>query len=835
MTQFFEGRKTHKTMQLIALRVICACRSGSGEIHQEALTSVILANNILAAVAEPIRTEWCNKNPAIVRKLQEKCLVQDLTPDIRFQALTFMGALPSSIALPSQAISSYGKLLTNTDSVSIPQEQFEQSLDLALHRYAPLFDSRWWQDFLSTVVDAAISKPSSLILGCSSRCAPLLKRLTVLVEEFSSCREATLAVFAKSDVRQKLEALDVVEDINTRSSLVDGSHDGVCPSSVSLSREDLAKSLCTLILQSGLSAQSHATQPPNRVIKAALHRHGQSSMSDICSHRNVLPGKTYKQPHLVEVESTPVIQNPSIHWRTRLTMSIQAHAMTQEQALMASFAEMCRDLERRCENVEEPLRMEKEKTASLQSRHEALAAAYSNLESQILDRDLRISALEADNDRQSSEMEAASIETQDLMRRIDQAARELEESNKKTREILTAAKQEKHELELKQATALACKQEMLDQFREQAQNREQELHHHLHAELGRMAEDRKQDTSEQVQLRSDVGNYQKRLHETEERLSNIENERHALAGAKIKLDHEMVDLRRDAEQQRRELENAHTLLEDTKSRSMGDISKAAASFEDTMAKNKREWTSIKEALERQIAASRHELEQAERELQEQHQTSKQKISELRKRIDRLTKECHAKDAQVLEMQERWNRMMMVVGQPLAPPPESLPKSSTLPYRSASTIATPKPSSQPAHQTPRDQAQTGDDEDGDFSFASSVPSSAGPTPKRARSRPQIASEAVQQRPRASFGPRSARSTVRARSAMKRQPLLDICANRSPSKIDKSPSKVAFKDISTAERRDMEEWSFTTTDGVLTSTPGKGLKNGQDLDDMSTADV
>lgn len=205
-------------------------------------------------------------------------------------------------------------------------------------------------------------------------------------------------------------------------------------------------------------------------------------------------------------------------------------------------------------------------------------------------------------------------------------------------------------------------------------------------------------------------------------------------------------------------------------------------------------------------------------------------------LDRLKKDCLAKDAQLIEMQERWNRMMMAMGQPPAPPPDSLQKSSMLPYRSASTMATPKPSSQQAHETPMNRGEEPDDEEVDFSFSSSVSSNVGPTPKRARSRPPIEPEAVPQRPRSSIGgARSARSTMRARSAMKRQPLLDLNVNRSPLKSNKSPSKVAFKKFSTAERRELEDWSFQTADGVLTSTQGRGMKDARDLDEMSTADV
>lgn len=218
------------------------------------------------------------------------------------------------------------------------------------------------------------------------------------------------------------------------------------------------------------------------------------------------------------------------------------------------------------------------------------------------------------------------------------------------------------------------------------------------------------------------------------------------------------------------------------------------------------------------------------------------------KIALLNRECHKKDAQVAEAQQMRNQLINVIGlagaMPAAMPAtiqEPSTKSSTLPYRSVSTMATPRPLSQHFLSTPAHVGDDDDEEQANDSYDSDALSNHGPTPKRAKPRQSLGRTSTQHPPR-SIERRSVKSVLRTRSAGTRQPLLDLDINRSPVKGTKSPSKVAFKDIdkdglgiSTAERIDLEEWSFSGAD-IVTGTPGIGLNDEMDcLDEESTADV
>lgn len=148
-------------------------------------------------------------------------------------------------------------------------------------------------------------------------------------------------------------------------------------------------------------------------------------------------------------------------------------------------------------------------------------------------------------------------------------------------------------------------------------------------------------------------------------------------------------------------------------------------------------------------------------------------------------------------------------------------------------------------TPAKQIQYSEAADETFnqSFASNVSSHNGPTPKRSKPRKFFKVPATAQ-PRTSIGPRSARSSVTARSALKRKPLNDVDTNHSPVLGGRSPSKVTFEEsqsrrrlMGTATQQEFEDLSFTAS-CIITGTPGIGLDRTHDYDGLGedeTADA
>ncbi|KAI4746403.1 hypothetical protein E4T50_03294 [Aureobasidium sp. EXF-12298] len=846
--QFFHGNKTHKTMQLLVLRVIWACRPESADPTGQGLTSVTLVNQILAGVSQAAVIDWSHKNAVIVRKLQEKCLVPDMLPALRFQVLTFLSSLSDKLMLPSQATLFYERSLLDLSAAFLKREYLEMSLRLSLCRLSSKFKPEWWEELLDKVMNLLTESPPTRLFNSADSYILFLDRIADMVEDNESCRRGILATLHSGHNRPKLEHFFANVEALPETDTAHGTN-RFCVAAYTSSKNKLKSSLCSLLLRAALAAPQEETASIRRMLPEILRHHGVAESSKavcpICVQTRL---RVPQRPTpFVEIEATPESQDASLHWKERLSAVMQTHAKYQETSLVASFINICHDLEARCESVEEPLRLERQKFAGLEKRYADLNKAYGELEGQVMDRDLRINALEAENDRHENDLAASSQETRDLLQRIDTITRELQEANHNAQRDIDQLKQERQDLEVQHATSIACKQEAFEQIREQLHQARLDVED-LRSELSNTMESRRHDNTEYERLQSEKEHLEQQLQESRGKISQVEEERVTLLEGHSLLEQDILKLQQDIKERQLQHENLLTEIRTIKQNSEDEARKTATAFEDAMSRAKQEWMSMKNHLEEQLEEARQDLAEAEDGFQQQHEANKQKTADLRKRIERLTKDCTKKDAQVLEAQEMRNRLMNAMGLSgmMAPPQEPVVRSSVLPVRSASTnSSTPRtalPSQVPF--TPAPGAQHSDDEHEDeepnSTFMSDASADNGPTPKRARPRPSLRPASTQEK-RTSIAPRSARAMMRTKSAIKRQPLQDMPTNRSPVRA-RSPSKVAFHDIQnhgfgihTAERRELEDWSFSA-DHIMTGTPGAGLgdraENGLDA---STTDV
>ncbi|KAI5201366.1 hypothetical protein E4T39_05197 [Aureobasidium subglaciale] len=846
--QFFHGNKTHKTMQLLVLRVIWACRPESADPTEQGLTSVTLVNQILAGVSQSAVIEWSHKNVVIVRKLQEKCLVPDMSPALRFQVLTFLSSLSDKVVLPPQATLFYERSLLDLGAAFLRHDHLDMSLRLSLYRLSSKFKPEWWEELLDKVMDILTEAPPATVFNSADSYILCLCHLADMIEDHESCRRGMLAALHSGHNRQRLDYffanLETSPEIDTGHSI-----NRFCVVSYTSLRNKLKSSLCSLLLRAALAAPQEETSSIRHMLPKILRSHAivesSKSVCPICVQTRL---KAPQRPTpFVEIEATPESQDASLHWKERLGAVMQTHAKYQETSLVASFINICHDLEARCEGVEEPLRLERQKFTGLEKRYADLNKAYGELEGQVMDRDLRINALESENDRHENDLAASSQETRDLMQRIDGITRELREANHNAQRDIERLEQEKQDLEVQYATAIACKQEAFEQVREQLHQAKLNTEN-LRSELGNTIKSRRHDNTEYEKLLSEKEQVEQQLLESQDRISQIEEERATLLEGHSLLEQDILKLQQDINGRQAQHDTLLADIQAIKQNSEDEAKKAFTNFEDTMSRAKQEWLSIKRHLDEQLEEARQDLAEAEDGFQQQYEANKQKTADLRRRIERLTKDCTKKDAQVLEAQEMRNRLMNAMGLTgmMAPPPEPTARSSVLPVRSASTNeATPRTSlasQMPFTPAPGTQHSDDDleDEEPNSTFMSDASVDNGPTPKRARPRQSTKPVSTQEK-RSSIAPRSARAIMRTKSAIKRQPLQDMPTNRSPVRA-RSPSKVAFHDlenlgfgVTTAERRELEDWSFSA-DHVMTGTPGAGLHNkGENDFDQSTADV
>ena len=827
MRSFFDGVKAHKTLQLLVMRVIWACKSEAAlkDKHE----CVRLANYIVAGVSRDVRLDWSERNTAAVRKLHEKCSSDDLTPGIQFQALSFSSTLSLDNAYP---MARFLTVLIGPSQKSVLLCDFEQCLHISGDVLERCMDGVAAGDLLNGLLTSRTDKSGSPAQSIM-RMAILARFVEEHMIRYANISQEVVTWANLDSTKQTLNAmLHVCIDQQGKASR---DHRFYCESRDHNLTATLLSAISSLILSAGLNARHAETELHPHLVALLLKAHAGSWRRD-CGNAALT------RPRLdvlsVAMQGSPESDPAKRHdWRARLVSEMQQQAEQRQQDLTSTVAVICAELEERCNNVEEPLRVEREQKRELESRLQDLEQAYQQLEVQLMDRELTVSALETENEKSVYSLDQISAERVELLRKVSMAEEHLREVSQSARQEIAKLQEENRNREMDKATALACKREVLDSVQTQANNLQQRLldsESELEAQKGHCQQVERQNEA----LRNSLITKESELEDTKHNLTHA-NTRHEEASK------ESEGLRRDLETQResnaaaqRNSEDLRNQLNELRLSNRQDMERAEDDFHTRLDEERQRWRQEQERIEMQLSQIRQEQAEVEEAHDTEQQAAAAKVQEQRKRIERLTKELAKKEAQVVEVQEMRNRLMSAMGLNL-PVAQSPPKQSTLPYRSASSAGTPQTQ---VPRTPAREASQPDFEDEitNLSFGSAGSSQTGPTPKRAKPRKAFKVPSLQQ-PRLSAAHRSTRSALRGASAsvMKRQPLADMSANRSPVRAGRSPGKVAFKKVdvayqpmSTDNRNALAEWSFTTD--VLTSTPGIGLNKVQDELDESTAD-
>ncbi|KAL0261542.1 hypothetical protein SLS55_002972 [Diplodia seriata] len=136
-------------------------------------------------------------------------------------------------------------------------------------------------------------------------------------------------------------------------------------------------------------------------------------------------------------------------WRKRLAREVEVQERQRLEIIERRMGEVCRDLEARCEQVEEPLRLEQQKAQELEdelrrlkAQHGELAAHASNLENREVDREFFIQGLEAEKVQAEQDCQRASDVNDDLIKRTEDLQHKLDDANQTAETTLNSARQD---------------------------------------------------------------------------------------------------------------------------------------------------------------------------------------------------------------------------------------------------------------------------------------------------------------------------------------------------------------------------------------------------------
>jgi len=213
----------------------------------------------------------------------------------------------------------------------------------------------------------------------------------------------------------------------------------------------LQKALCSFLLRCTIYSQAvrDSTIPPSlpdslmeKLIRIYAARHE-------CPFENELETKTSSRDLLpmIETSASPEARIPSHNWRQSLTDGLAREAGRHHRIIVSAVGEICRDLESRCETIDEPLRPEQENSRRLQNELDEWKMKFADAEERMRCILHNFSATTKENAKLEAELGGAISRNKETMSHVEELetalAREREASGIAIEELKQAIEQAK--------------------------------------------------------------------------------------------------------------------------------------------------------------------------------------------------------------------------------------------------------------------------------------------------------------------------------------------------------------------------------------------------------
>jgi hypothetical protein len=202
----------------------------------------------------------------------------------------------------------------------------------------------------------------------------------------------------------------------------------VCRAYAASLQQRMVSATVALLLTLALSAQAREVAMPLAITTALVNKQRQlPHLTSQCSHES--PDIEPNTVSLFQQKNTPYTGQHLQDWRARLKSELESQGFYQRDLVVRSVAQICQDLETRCNTVEEPLRREKEKSNELEQQVAGLREHVASLEVQAADDRFHSEGLEDENLNISDERD-------NLLVRLSQLEAETVEAVRKAADIL---------------------------------------------------------------------------------------------------------------------------------------------------------------------------------------------------------------------------------------------------------------------------------------------------------------------------------------------------------------------------------------------------------------
>lgn len=344
---------------------------------------------------------------------------------------------------------------------------------------------------LSEILDACILGPTP---HQSSNLVTLLDGLTMAMCNCAPLQSKMMLAISSNSLQGKLWSFIQVRPVNEA---------GTCRTyATSLHREVVSatiSSLLTLVLRTGSAESSF---PHTLVVALIKKQRDLPYVVNQCSH---LSATAHSSISLFQQDCTPYSGQHLQDWRDRLRSELESQNFYQRDSVIRSVAQICQDLETRCNTVEGPLRREQQRSKELEQQVSQLNEQVSSLKSQADDDRYHLEGLEDEKLAIADERDRAATKLKEL-------EVEFATANERAEKILRTVQEDFHAKELEFRSTILAREENI---RTSASEIEE-----LNGSINRLRHALEEKEVEHKGLNEQYQNLQSRLHESETQLDS---------------------------------------------------------------------------------------------------------------------------------------------------------------------------------------------------------------------------------------------------------------------------------------------------------------------------
>ncbi|KAL9060056.1 MAG: hypothetical protein Q9206_001214 [Seirophora lacunosa] len=423
-------------------------------VHEAIIESLRLCQTIVDTIDAGDRRLWMENDRGKLRKLVEKVSSYDRRSKVLCMALHFITSLVGDRSLPHELLPVCKAVLC---------APLASSLDHTVGvKILLLLDETTIQDHLIAILQAAILGYASPSKALETESAlVVINSFTASLECSASLRHKLLNSLSTNVLAEIVSRHLDLTQINHSSH---DDHNDYCPYAYAQGRTRLQHKICTLFLKAALFSQQDTVGLDTSLGSAMLDKLVALN-TDIPACRRYPTNFSSRKPALVallEAESTPQSTAGSSQWRERIRRDLTQNAEYQYQTIIRTLGESCQDLERRCNDVERPLREEQANVRRLHNLVDASKARIAELEVHNHEQNLFLEGVEHEKAEFVEHIRSLENEVESLSNQMGKLRPELEGTIRRADDAAQNNTNTIKELELVHAAVVAEKDEIIE-------------------------------------------------------------------------------------------------------------------------------------------------------------------------------------------------------------------------------------------------------------------------------------------------------------------------------------------------------------------------------------